>query len=380
MENNLEKYKKQGYKIFKNEELETLLSKVGVNHLIESGILSNISQDFYKATSSNLTKYSDGTTSSMSNGSNGIKEHSGFIDVNFTDFTPLIMYKLLSIAFGMSYLNQINDKLINIDNKINCILSFLNSHEKGKVISYLKKLDLYQQKKDFSDIHLIDIENILNEINIIIESRVLFANEKTEFTSEFILNSKEKFYDKILALDKYEYLHPNVLLIALVSKVAKEIDKKLSYDETINLLKKNNILIDLNLLAISTYLLWGYRFLKLRALFSINKKEYYEDIQLILNDLNKYKMSEDFQRIIKLHQKSKDEFFTFLKQDNSSLFNSQESINKDIDAIKLIYNQSGREIEILFDQMINHKITFDKALNSEIFISVYNDEYYFMCK
>jgi len=119
-----------------------------------------------------LTKFGDGTFSTMIHGSKGIVQNAGYQAASASVFAPLIVFQAASIVTGQYYLHGINKQLESIDKKIERLVNLHHVERLAKIrysVSLVKKLSRINHP-NIED--MISLKMMQNEIGIIHEEYV----------------------------------------------------------------------------------------------------------------------------------------------------------------------------------------------------------------
>ena len=116
-----------------------------------------------------LTKFGDGTFSTMIHGSRGIVQNAGYQAVSGTVFAPLLIFQAVSIVTGQYYLNGITKQLDSIDRKIERLVKLHHLERLAKIhysVSLAKKLSSINHP-NIED--MLSLKMMQNEIGVIHE-------------------------------------------------------------------------------------------------------------------------------------------------------------------------------------------------------------------
>lgn len=157
----------------------------------------------------NLTKFKDGSYSTMVRGANGqIQKHAGFIEVkgvvggvNIADLVSVGM-QAMSIASGMYYLHEINTQLDSLNEKVNEIIRIRDDEHIGMLKSINKIIIEISNKEEVSDIDLAQLRRQREKASEIFEARF----ETYQRRRKENLNNLKKIEKSILEINKDTYI------------------------------------------------------------------------------------------------------------------------------------------------------------------------------
>ncbi|NNM55507.1 MAG: hypothetical protein HKM05_12415 [Spirochaetales bacterium] len=119
-----------------------------------------------------LTKFGDGTFSTMIHGSEGIAQNAGYQAASASVFAPLIIFQAMSMVTGQYYLQGITKQLESIDKKIERLVQLHHIERLAKIrycVSLIKKLHMVEHP-NIED--MVSLKMMENEIGIIHEEYV----------------------------------------------------------------------------------------------------------------------------------------------------------------------------------------------------------------
>ncbi len=189
-----------------------------------------------------LTKFRDGTFSTMIHGSKGISSHAGYQAASASVFAPLIIFQAMSMVTGQYYFQGITKQLNSINKKIDKLFELHHIERLAKIrnsINIIKKLytinhpnieDMLSLKLVENDIGVIHEEYVHQISNIDIES--IRSSEKWKISSKI-----EELYSKVndasfdfnlnMAITTDEILHLlKIIELILNSKMSDNIDNR----------------------------------------------------------------------------------------------------------------------------------------------------------
>ena len=157
----------------------------------------------------NLTKFKDGSYSTMVRGANGqIQKHAGFIEVkgvvggvNIADLVSVGM-QAMSIASGMYYLHEINTQLDSLNEKVNEIIRIRDDEHIGMLKSINKIIIEISNKEEVSDLDLAQLRRQREKASEIFEARF----ETYQRRRKENLNNLKKIEKSILEINKDTYI------------------------------------------------------------------------------------------------------------------------------------------------------------------------------
>lgn len=157
----------------------------------------------------NLTKFKDGSYSTMVRGANGqIQKHAGFIEVkgvvggvNIADLLSVGM-QAMSIASGMYYLHEINTQLDSLNEKVNEIIRIRDDEHIGMLKSINKIIIEISNKEEVSDLDLAQLRRQREKASEIFEARF----ETYQRRRKENLNNLKKIEKSILEINKDTYI------------------------------------------------------------------------------------------------------------------------------------------------------------------------------
>lgn len=147
------------------------LSQVGIQIANQSITLNQIAKQapngLFTATVDpvHLSKFADGTTTTMvRDASNRLVEHSGFaaFGINIPTNPAIILsagMQAMSAISGTYYLNQINTQLLDLNQKLEELLSYHHDTRIGKLITAEKNLTEIRKRKTVDSVDLGDVRN-----------------------------------------------------------------------------------------------------------------------------------------------------------------------------------------------------------------------------
>lgn len=149
-----------------------------------------------------LTKFADGTFSTMIHGADGIAQHAGFQAASASVFAPIILFQAMSMITGQYYLNGITKQLSAIDNKLSKLIK-LHHVERIATIRYAVSLLKRNYAIEYPNIEdIVSLKNIENNMGIIHEE---YVYQLSDIGRELIMSSQkwrtskklEALYDKV---------------------------------------------------------------------------------------------------------------------------------------------------------------------------------------
>lgn len=197
-----------------------------------------------------LTKFTDGTLSTMIHGSNGIARHAGFKLVSTSVFTPIITFQVLSFVTGQYYLNNITKQLERINQKLDELIELHYIEREAKVVgafNYMRELSESNYplsgERDF-------LKNIQNELKNIheeqdIKLRRISSNKtkKSWWTKRSIENLKSQ-YDADRFNSHLEMKIKTKELLLVSKLVELKLNAQINDGEKITRSKKNVELVE----------------------------------------------------------------------------------------------------------------------------------------
>ena len=110
-----------------------------------SSVAAANSNGLFRATvnPTSLTKFGDGTFSTMVHGSHGIVQNAGYQAASASVFAPLIVFQVMSMVTGQYYLNGITKQLNSIDKKIDKLIQLHQVERLAKIrysVNLIKRL------------------------------------------------------------------------------------------------------------------------------------------------------------------------------------------------------------------------------------------------
>lgn len=135
-----------------------------------------------------LTKFGDGTFSTMVHGSQGIVQNAGYQAASVSVFAPLIIFQAMSMVTGQYYLNGISKQLESIDKKINKLVQLHHVERLAKIrysVNLIKKLHLISHP-NIED--MVSLKMMENEIGIIHEE---YVHNLTSLDTQDLKNSEK---------------------------------------------------------------------------------------------------------------------------------------------------------------------------------------------
>ena len=198
----------------------------------QAALLSNAANGLYQATASasQLMQYSNGTLSSIVQAGGKIQGHSGFVPVNASVFTPMIIFQLASIVTGQYYMHGISKQLEQINEAVKQIQKDLEFEKQAKLIAAYEALLSFASARTNTIDELVQIQNHINLINEIKHFYLIkikdsnskdlllkqfkkkvswgdFNSEKAwNITCHFLEESEEQKYNTQMCIDAYKLL------------------------------------------------------------------------------------------------------------------------------------------------------------------------------
>ncbi len=189
-----------------------------------------------------LTKFGDGTYSTMIHGSKGIVQNAGYQAASTSVFAPLIVFQAMSIVTGQYYLQGITKQLENIDRKIERLVNLHHVERLAKIrhsVNLVKKLSKINHP-NIED--MVSLKMMQNEIGIIHEE---YAHQLSTLDLDDLKNSEkwntsakiEELYTKVnnasvdfnlnMAITTDEVLHLITLIeIVLNSRMSDHVKNR----------------------------------------------------------------------------------------------------------------------------------------------------------
>ncbi|MBM9578645.1 hypothetical protein JWG45_15980 [Leptospira sp. 201903070] len=189
-----------------------------------------------------LTKFGNGTISTMIHGSNGIIQNAGFHATSISVFTPLVVLQALSLITGQYYLNGISKQLEGIENKLENLIKQYRNKQIAKITYSIKLIrelykikhpnveDMVQLKKVDSEISMIHEEYVNHISSIKLDSIKLSNKIRTSKKIEELFNKLKEVsldFSTNMAIVTDEILHLNKIIeLILNSRMSENIDNR----------------------------------------------------------------------------------------------------------------------------------------------------------
>lgn len=366
----------RNYEKFENEKLYNLTS-VAMNSLVEVGIAVKITENLFRATANpdTLMKLGD-TYGSAVMGNSGITRQAGFVRADLIDILPSLGFQAAAMATGQYYLHNINENLKTIEGRIDKILSYLKNREFATVISAKNKLQFYNQKKKFTELHLKDIYEILNNLEVIVEASKLNLKQVNSDLENYLKalvenDSYKEMLSQVTGPDKY---HPVIRLLSLLISLQNNLTRKGVASNVYKKMTDTDVLTDFAVFFISNYIYWEFNYLVIRVLATMNHGDYYEDLKLYLKKVSSFELSKSYSENFQTFEDIWKRLSTFLKENqNKKFLGGKENSGKIIDSLRAEFHELEKHYNYLLDRSILNKRKIVDAFENEIVIKFENE-------
>lgn len=123
-----------------------------------------------------LTKFGDGTLSTMVHGSKGLSAHAGFQSASTSVFAPLIVFQALSMVTGQYYLQGITQQLESIDKKIERLVQFHHIERLAKIRHCVHLVQKLHRINHPNIEDMVSLRRMQSEIGVIHEEYVHYLS------------------------------------------------------------------------------------------------------------------------------------------------------------------------------------------------------------
>lgn len=196
---NKKKYKEVNFsnKSLVSNSMSTIGLQIANNKLTTSAILKQAPNGLYTATTnvSNLSKFADGTTSTIVRKNGKISGHAGFEQLNISNIlNPAMIVSIglqaMSIISGTHYLNEISQELSNIQASLSELVEMHHDEKIGKLLSIRSSLSDYSSRSILDDSDVLTIRSFKKDADSI-EKEYLYRLERYENFDLDLKNDKK---------------------------------------------------------------------------------------------------------------------------------------------------------------------------------------------
>lgn len=300
------------------------------------GIASQATNGLYRASTNPelLMKLKAGGLGSAVMNGNKISGSAGFLEAGSTFFTPLIIFQVISVAVGKTYMKNISSQLNSIQEKLNEIIRMYHLEREVTMELAFETLNSLSNKNDFRADDYTSIFNTLNELKKIrLEYKKMSEEASKELpliSANWKINSKNSARKTINSFDKSGFIYKTekCLIANDLYRLGKLID--------FNMKKSNESLILDDLIELK----------------NINDNTFYKSVENLYTDV-KLKHLENLKNHKKKTKFNNNDLLTIIsKQDNDFKSFERErelSFNTINENYNTVLNSFKKEQEIILD-------------------------------